>query len=241
MKQRAREEKVLSDNKFQTPEPLTAIPVCPPLWNPDAAACWSILFTPVFGAYLVATNWRALGKPEKAATSMIWLWVAVGGLLLAIVIYGVTDPSTTERPWSMPGWVLLLPWYFIQARPQVLFLKKAFGNNYPKKSWKAPLLAGVGALALWISISISISLTGAKGIDPKVMAEYVKPLILAEWQKQPEYRDTTIQDITLAHKSGNMFTGLINATINGKEERLILEITHDGKNLIWEVNPTSRK
>ena len=73
------------------------------------------------------------------------------------------------------------------------------------------------------------------------MSENVKPLILAEWHKQPELRGTTIQDITLVHKSGNMYTGIINATINGESDRLILEITHDGKNFIWQVNPTRRK
>lgn len=235
----------MSDNEFKTAEPFAipvgppAIPVCPPLWNPDAAACWSMLFTPVFGAYLIATNWRALGKPEKAATSMIWLWVAIGCLLLAIVIYGVTDTSTIERLGSMPGTVLLLIWYFIQARPQSLFLKEAHGNNYPKKSWVLPFLAGV---SMWVVVLLIGSIAHMiKGVDTKQMAEKVKPLILAEWHKQPEFRDTTIQDITLVHKSGNMYTGLINATINGESDRLILEITHDGKNLIWQVNPTRRK
>lgn len=80
-----------------------------------------------------------------------------------------------------------------------------------------------------------------KGVDTKQMAEKVKPLILAEWHNEPELRDTTIQDNTLVHKSGNMYTGIINATINGESDRLILEITHDGKNLIWQVNPTRFK
>jgi len=151
----------MSDNRIQKtriekPELLTAIPVgpppipvgpppipgCPPLWNPDAAACWSLLFTPVFGAFLIATNWRTLGKPEKAATSMIWVLVAIGGLLLSIVI--VSQSFATNS-----GTVLLLTWYFIQARPQALFLKEAYGKNYPRKSWGLPFLAGVG---IWVVV-----------------------------------------------------------------------------------------
>ena len=36
------------------------------LWNPDAAACWSMLFTPLFGTILVIRNWEALGEPKRA-------------------------------------------------------------------------------------------------------------------------------------------------------------------------------
>lgn len=32
------------------------------LWNPNAAANWSLLFTPLFGAYLHMLNWRSLGE-----------------------------------------------------------------------------------------------------------------------------------------------------------------------------------
>ena len=34
--------------------------VAPALWNPTAAGSWSILFSPIFGAYLHMLNWRAL-------------------------------------------------------------------------------------------------------------------------------------------------------------------------------------
>ena len=41
----------------------------PPLWNPNAAAMWSLLFSPVFGALVHMKNWQAMGEPEKAAAS----------------------------------------------------------------------------------------------------------------------------------------------------------------------------
>jgi hypothetical protein len=39
----------------------------PALWNPNAAANWSLLFSPMFGAWLHMKNWAALGEPERAA------------------------------------------------------------------------------------------------------------------------------------------------------------------------------
>ena len=41
----------------------------PPLWNPNAAANWSLLFSPAFGAFVHMKNWQALGEPEKAANA----------------------------------------------------------------------------------------------------------------------------------------------------------------------------
>ena len=38
----------------------------PALWNPNAASSWSLLFSPIFGAYLHMQNWQALGQPDKA-------------------------------------------------------------------------------------------------------------------------------------------------------------------------------
>jgi len=37
------------------------------IWNPNAAANWSILFTPAFGSYLQMLNWRTLSEPAKAS------------------------------------------------------------------------------------------------------------------------------------------------------------------------------
>ena len=34
--------------------------VAPALWNPNAAASWSLLFSPAFGAFLHMKNWQAL-------------------------------------------------------------------------------------------------------------------------------------------------------------------------------------
>ena len=53
-----------------------------PLWNPTVAANWSLLFSPILGAWLHAKNWAALGNEVKEKQSMYWVrWGAVGLLL----------------------------------------------------------------------------------------------------------------------------------------------------------------
>ena len=44
------------------------VPSCA-LWNRSAAARWSLVFTPAFGAFVLMRNWHALGEPERAASA----------------------------------------------------------------------------------------------------------------------------------------------------------------------------
>src|SRR6476619_2518005 len=60
--------------------------VAPALWNANAAAAWSLLFSPAFGAFVHMKNWQALGDPGKAAAARMWgIWtlVALGVVSLA--------------------------------------------------------------------------------------------------------------------------------------------------------------
>jgi hypothetical protein len=42
------------------------------IWNPAAAARWSLLFTPAFGAFIHMRNWQTLEQPERAASARRW-------------------------------------------------------------------------------------------------------------------------------------------------------------------------
>lgn len=66
----------------------------PPLWNPNAAANWSLLFSPAFGAFLHMKNWQALGQPNKATSAKVWF-------VLSLVVLA-------RRGWSKPLAVAVL-------------------------------------------------------------------------------------------------------------------------------------
>ena len=53
-------------------------PAAPALWNPFAARAWTVLFSPIFGAFLHAQNWKALGESGRAKRSMIWVYAFIG-------------------------------------------------------------------------------------------------------------------------------------------------------------------
>ena len=137
------------DNPYQAPEAdLTQNPsaaaVAPPLWNPDAIGNWSLLLTPLFGAFLVARNWQALGEYGRARRASYWFYIGLPLYFFAIAL-------------PVAGFALLVIWYFFSNRPQAKYVRERFGTNYPRRPWLAPigitmgLFFGVTALFIFIA------------------------------------------------------------------------------------------
>lgn len=119
----------------------------PALWNPAAAANWSLLFTPVFGAALHMKNWRALGDEQKAGQAKMWM-IASLVILLGMMLAGIVLPESTEldRMGRSVGMAVLLGWYFTAARAQQKLVKERFGKNYERRGWAKPI--GMALLAI---------------------------------------------------------------------------------------------
>ena len=127
-----------------------------PIWNPNAAANWSYIFTPVFGSYIQMSNWRTLGDVDKAASAKIWFYISILVLAALIGMY-VFVPERSQLKGQSGGiaTLYLLIWYFAAARNQVKFVKNKFGGNYIRKSWLKPLVIGVAGIFSLISISLA--------------------------------------------------------------------------------------
>lgn len=125
----------------------------PLLWNPNAAASWSLLFTPVFGAWLHMRNWRALGDPAKASQQGWWIVASVVLMLgLAAASIALPENKTLDAMSRIGGLALLLAWYFSSAKAQARLVKERYGDGYARRGWGLPLLFGVlGMLAFFVA------------------------------------------------------------------------------------------
>jgi hypothetical protein len=145
-----------------TDQGLTNPPSAPALWNPSVAAAWSILFTPIFGAYLHMLNWRALNEPIKAANAKGWLIASLIVLGVAIengFIFSHSKPIT--RLTGALQWAFLIFWYFLAARTQAKYVKEHFGKAYPHKRWGKPLMMGaLGIVVLVVGSAIAGAILG---------------------------------------------------------------------------------
>jgi hypothetical protein len=133
----------------------------PALWNPNAAARWSLLFSPAFGAFLHARNADALGRPDEAKAHWIWFWVSLGFLVLAMM--STLIPVIPDMLFEIGGLILLFGWYGSLGRKQIRFVKETWQDRYQRKSWTTPLLIGgagfVGFMLLnFILESLALSL-----------------------------------------------------------------------------------
>ena len=136
------------------------------IWNPDAASNWSIIFSPAFGSYLHALNWRTLGEPEKEKSAMGWFYfsLAMIGVYFLMVHIGVFMEKPEEVDGAARGLSILylLVWYFSAGRVQAKYVKEKFGSSYPRRAWGKPLLIGVAAfigffvLALLVNVMIGV-------------------------------------------------------------------------------------
>lgn len=135
----------MATNRYAPPaaqvEDIVEQEVSPALWNPNAAANWSLLFSPAFGAFLHMKNWQVLGEPGKAASAKVWailsLVVIAGFSCLAVVL---PDNKGLDGATRSLGLVLLLTWYFSSGRAQAKYVKEHFGKDYPRKGWGKPIL-----------------------------------------------------------------------------------------------------
>lgn len=126
----------------------------PALWNPNAAASWSLLFSPIFGALLHMKNWQAMGEPRKAAASKAWALAGVGFLVLTLVASFVAPESQgVDLLGRFGGFVMLIAWYYAIGKSQATLVAARYGKAYPRRGWLQPLLLAVAAFIAFITLA----------------------------------------------------------------------------------------
>ena len=154
-----------SEHKAQTPE-LADSQETIMLYNPNTAGLLSLLLSPVFGAIIIRSNWRALGNEAAAKRSLC----RAVGLVIAFVIIVLFVPQKAASSTSM---ILLLGWYFMDCRSCQKHVRKHH-PDYQKKSWKRPLVLGIPICILSLLI---LGVLSSGGIDEEALAESAKPIV----------------------------------------------------------------
>jgi hypothetical protein len=225
-------------------------PIIPPaekpqLWNPNAAGLWSILFTPIFGAWLHAKNWLELKKPEKHKKSMYWVWGSLATVILCLFL-----PRAATQSISL---ILLISWWLVAGQEQKKYVQRRFAD-YRKRSWGTPLsIAGLVFFAVFLVI-LSLGIDSALQDNIKSMS--------GDWRFQSQGRVRheesgaliqTDSDSTTSFSENGQFTMSARRVIQISQDRgkpivLVLDIssagtwTFDGITLIqsnerFEIEP----
>lgn len=125
----------------------------PALWNPNAAALWSLLFSPAFGAFVHARNADALGRVEEAGANRAWFYVSLG--YLAFVLVSIFIPAIPDWLFRGAAVGILLGWYLRLGKKQIRHVKENCQHGYQRKSWGKPLGVAFGCFAAFL-VTIAI-------------------------------------------------------------------------------------
>jgi hypothetical protein len=91
-------------------------------------------------------NWERLKESEEARQSRSWFYASAA----MIGAYLAADAILESGTWigvaaNALMAVFYVVWYLTSARRQIAFVEQSFGDDYPRRDWSAPLLAGLVA------------------------------------------------------------------------------------------------
>jgi hypothetical protein len=110
----------------------------PALWNPKAAALWSLIFTQAFGAFLHARNADAMGRVDEAKANRTWFYISMAYFGLTFVATAI--PAIPRGLFRLIPIGLLFGWYLNVGKKQVIYVSQTCRDVYVRKSLKEPLL-----------------------------------------------------------------------------------------------------
>lgn len=137
----------------------------PSLWNPSAAALWSLLFSPAFGAFLHARNAQTLGRMDEAKANNVWFYASVV-FMAGIVLLSILVPTFPDVALNAASLGLLLGWYLSLGKKQATYVRETFQDRYQKKHWTKPLLIAFGCLAAVFFVTVIFAVV-SEAVGPK--------------------------------------------------------------------------
>ena len=147
----------MDDNRYAPPKAVVegahdSMEAAPPLWNPNAAASWCLLLTPVFGTSLHLKNWIALGEAQRARATWMWLIAAIV-VTLGPLAWALLLQTSVHGGFRLVVLAFLITWYCASAKSQAQFVKERFGDDYPRRGWGMPILVVIGLWIAWLFVA----------------------------------------------------------------------------------------
>ena len=174
------------------------------LYPPNEAALFSLFLTPVFGAFIIWSNWRNLKRQEEEKKSRIWLIVLSAVLVIALLF--------------LNGFVCigislcaLAVWYFKECSVQMNFLQDN-KIDFHKNNWKTIVIKAAVIFICLIALCRSIDFSsGGPELDcsgnqafmesGKNIREFlISELDIARIAEKAKYGDETKADEEILEK-----------------------------------------
>lgn len=128
----------------------------PALWNPKWILLNGMLLGWGFGAYLLARNWAALGRPERSLRC--WGWLALYVLLL-VVFVAIPLDSQFHQGFStgLMGFLFVI-WGLVECWPHRKFVEENLQSIYSPRRWFAPVASILAVYSLFIGAAVAVNI-----------------------------------------------------------------------------------
>ena len=125
------------------------------MWNPGAIANWSILFSPIFGGWLMSSNWKEIGDEKKAKSSMLWVYAGIALIVITLILNFFVLPEGK----SANGLFLLyfVAWRFTSAKSQLIYVKNNLPDGYTKKGFIKPISIAISILFVYVALVLGVA------------------------------------------------------------------------------------
>ncbi len=106
-------------------------------------------------------------------------------------------------------------------------------------------IAWMAFFVVSLFLPMATTLSGASGAPEKrLSASYdtfelsrqVEKSIRDTWAKDPALASAYIMKLSLLHRGGNQYDGLLEASVRGRDVKLAVDVTYDGSGFIWAIN-----
>ncbi|ULJ69367.1 hypothetical protein MIS45_00330 [Wielerella bovis] len=135
------------------------------LWQPEIIMLLALIFSPIFGAWLVAMNWREIGEDADAQFNLYVVWGLIALALLMVLVSSVTGMVVSPLLSVMVAVFVWACWFGLLGREQLNFVRNELDNVYEYKSWLKPIIVLlIGILVYFVCIILLILLLKQLGL-----------------------------------------------------------------------------
>ncbi len=139
----------------------------PALFNPVLSVLFTLLFTPMFGAFLQGLNWKELGDDELAARNMGWVkWT-----FLTFAAYTFAEPFIQDFVWGRYLMIALflgfwISWTASLGWKQIVYVRRNVPVHTHKFMGRAIMFGAFGWVA-YTAVALTLVLfLHVTGIQP---------------------------------------------------------------------------
>jgi heme/copper-type cytochrome/quinol oxidase subunit 2 len=148
--------------------------------------------------------------------------------------------SSTNKPYSWNNgflsWLLCCLLLWIIAFPVYLFKRAKTLKERGTQSSSSTLTSLLGALAvIAVLLCIAAPFLGWQRLSVDELRDQVSTSIQNTWRNNPTTQNVRLKSLSLVHRNGNEYSGLVVADVSGKEEQHSVEVTYDGMNFMWKI------